>query len=83
MQDTLVPVTRVAEITGLSRSEVYRRTALKTFPAKVRLSHKISRWSESECRAWVADQLAKRPAQQLAVGRIADRIAERDQGRAA
>lgn len=61
MQDALIPVCRVAELTGLSRSEVYRRVALKTFPAPVRLSHKISRFSEMECRAWIAEQLSKRP----------------------
>lgn len=58
--DALIPVTRVVELTSLSRSEIYRRVALKAFPEPIRISHKISRWSESECQAWVSAQLAKR-----------------------
>lgn len=59
-QDALIAQPQVVEISGLSRTEVWRRVKSKTFPAPVRLGSRCTRWSKAEVTAWVAKQLAKR-----------------------
>lgn len=54
---------QVRAIVGISRSEIHRRVAAKTFPAPVRLGSRCTRWNLAEVRAWAAARLAERDAQ--------------------
>ena len=52
--------------TGLSRSEIYRRIALKAFPAPVKLGARASAWNAVEVDAWIAERIAERDAKAAA-----------------
>lgn len=47
---------------GLSRSEIYRRVALGTFPAPVKIGERASAWSSEEVERWMAARIAERDA---------------------
>jgi prophage regulatory protein len=53
----LLRVRDVCELTGLSRSGLYRLVAEGRFPRQRRISHKIARWSAAEVAAWISAQL--------------------------
>ncbi|MEJ1098571.1 MULTISPECIES: AlpA family transcriptional regulator [unclassified Pseudoxanthomonas] len=48
--------------TGLSRSEIYRRIAIGTFPAAVKLGERASAWNTSEIDDWIIGRIAERDA---------------------
>lgn len=52
--------------TGLSRSEIYRRIALGTFPAHVKIGEHASAWVASEIDGFIADCIAARDAKAAA-----------------
>ena len=52
----------VEEVSGLSRSEIYKRMSQGTFPQPVILAHQIVRWVADEVQQWVADRIAERDA---------------------
>ena len=43
--------------TGLSRSTIYQRCSMKTFPTPVRLGGRAVGWVESEIEAWLQEQV--------------------------
>ncbi|RVC69774.1 AlpA family phage regulatory protein [Mesorhizobium sp. M00.F.Ca.ET.038.03.1.1] len=43
---------QVMAITGLSRSEIYRRISAGLFPKQTRKSHRVSVWKGSEIAAY-------------------------------
>lgn len=45
--------------TGLSRSSIYARIKLGTFPSPVSLGGKAVGWVESELQAWISAQIEK------------------------
>lgn len=45
--------------TGLSRSTIYQRVTLGTFPSPIRLGPKAVGWIEAEIEAWIAKCLAE------------------------
>ena len=47
---------------GLSRSEIYRRIALGTFPANLKIGEHASAWNAAEVDKWIADRIAERDA---------------------
>lgn len=53
---------QVESRTGLSRSEIYRRAAARTFPAPIKIGRRASAWSVREIDAWIADRVAERDA---------------------
>lgn len=53
---------QVESRTGLSRSEIYRRAAARTFPAPIKIGPRASAWSVREIDAWIADRVAERDA---------------------
>ncbi|WP_286953515.1 MULTISPECIES: AlpA family transcriptional regulator [unclassified Pseudomonas] len=62
----LPPITRkfikrqdVEAITGLSRSEIYRRMAAQTFPQQIALSPKCVVWVEAEILTWCDERIAE------------------------
>lgn len=53
MATALLRLPQVRRLTGLSRSEIYRRMALGEFPAKVQLGTRIVAWSEDDITRWI------------------------------
>lgn len=53
MATALIRLPQVRRLTGLSRSEIYRRMALGDFPCKVQLGPRIVAWPEDEIASWV------------------------------
>lgn len=49
---------QVETITGMSRTEIYRRVSAGTFPKQITLSAKSVVWIESEVLAWCDEQIA-------------------------
>lgn len=50
----------VERVTGLSRSEIYRRMAVGIFPKCVRLGANCVAWAASDIDRWVAARIAER-----------------------
>ena len=63
---SLLRLPQVRSITGLSRTEIYRRVAAGTFPAPVKLGERASAWSDGEVNAWIAARVAERDAKAAA-----------------
>lgn len=53
MSDRNLRLPEVLEVTGLSKTEVYRRIKEKRFPAGVRISHRVAVWPEADVQTWV------------------------------
>ena len=49
--DRLLKIAEVQELTGLSRSTIYKKIAEGVLPAPNRLSRRCSRWRDSELQA--------------------------------
>lgn len=52
LNDRLLKLAHVLEITGLSKAMVYRLVAQNKFPEPCKPGGIASRWVESEVRAW-------------------------------
>lgn len=57
--ESLLRIEQVEAKIGLRRSSIYQRVRGGTFPAPLRLSHKVSRWRSSEIEAWITEQIAR------------------------
>jgi prophage regulatory protein len=57
MTTALLRLPAVRQRTGLSRSEIYRRMALREFPAKVNLGPRAVGWAEDEITAWIEERI--------------------------
>ena len=57
---TLERLPQVRARTGLSRSEIYRRIANRTFPAPTKIGPRASAWPSHEITAWVESRIAER-----------------------
>lgn len=68
MADKFLRFPAVKEITGCSRSEIYRRIALGTFPKPVKLSDagRAVAFLESEIAQWQRERIEKRDDAQAA-----------------
>ena len=53
MHDKLLRRREVEEITGMSRSSIYRLMKAREFPRGVRIGSKVVRWRLSEIMAWL------------------------------
>ena len=58
--DRVLRIRQVCEITGLSRPTIYRSMALGEFPERIPLGERSVGWLESEVRAWLAANVARR-----------------------
>jgi prophage regulatory protein len=56
----LLRLPEVKARTGLSRSEIYRRVGLGTFPAPLKIGTHASAWNSAEVDAWIAARIAER-----------------------
>ena len=62
----LLKLPQVKDLAAMSRSEIYRRVGLGTFPAPVKLGEHASAWVASEIDSWIADRIAARDAKAAA-----------------
>lgn len=58
----LIRLPRVLELTGLSRTTVYRLEKANQFPAHVAIGTRVSAWVESEVQQWINDRADSRAA---------------------
>ncbi|MDE2270834.1 MAG: AlpA family transcriptional regulator [Xanthomonadaceae bacterium] len=58
----LLRLPQVRAQTGLSRSELYRRIAVGSFPAPIKIGERASAWSSAEIEHWIAERIAQRDA---------------------
>lgn len=61
IEDALLKLQTVRDMTGLSTSSIYRRMAFD-FPQPVRLSSRCSRWRAGDVTAWLRKQAAQAKA---------------------
>lgn len=54
MTNALLRLPRVREITGLSRSSIYRLAQAGDFPRPIKLGQRASAWSAEEVQGWIA-----------------------------
>ena len=55
-QERLLRLKSVVEITGISKTEIYRRLAKNSFPKPGRIGPRIVIWRESEIKMWMFKQ---------------------------
>ena len=48
----LIPLGEVTHLTGISRSEIYRKIQMKQFPRAYKVGLRASRWGECEILEW-------------------------------
>jgi prophage regulatory protein len=60
IEKRLLRRTGVEEVTGLSKSEIYRKLREGSFPEPVVLADRVVRWVADEVQAWVADRIRER-----------------------
>lgn len=60
MATALLRLPRVRQLTGLSRSEIYRRMAIGEFPEKISIGQRAVSWAENEILAWIDERIANR-----------------------
>jgi prophage regulatory protein len=61
----------VQEVTGLTRSSLYRLIQAGEFPAPIKISASASAWVEAEVQTWISHRIARRDRQE--VGRSHER----------
>lgn len=57
---TLLRISEVRKLTGLSDSAIYRKAADGTFPRPLKISDRSSAWIESEVRIWIVTRIEAR-----------------------
>lgn len=62
----LIRLPEVKRRCALSRSEIYRRVGLGTFPAPIKIGQHASAWADHEISEWIADRIADRDAKERA-----------------
>jgi prophage regulatory protein len=60
MQEKLIRIKAVIDVTGKSRSSIYADIAKGSFPKPVAIGARAVAWPQSEVSAWVAQQIAAR-----------------------
>lgn len=58
MDDELIRVKEVSEITSLSRSKIYALVSEGDFPKQHRLSHRVAVWRRSDVRQWIQERVS-------------------------
>lgn len=62
LDDRLLPLPAVMQMSGLGKTMIYRKMREGTFPKACKPGGASTRWSERELKDWVAEQLARRAA---------------------
>jgi prophage regulatory protein len=60
MQEKLIRIKAVIDLTGKSRSSIYADIAKDKFPKPVAIGARAVAWPQSEVSDWVAQQIAAR-----------------------
>jgi prophage regulatory protein len=55
--DRILRIKTVLELTGLSRSTMYRKMQKGTFPKNVQISERCAGWRESAVSAWLRNPM--------------------------
>ena len=55
--DRILRIARVLDLTGLSRSSLYRKISEGSFPKQIQITTHCIGWRESCVRAWMADPM--------------------------
>lgn len=56
--DKLLKLRDVIEMTGISKTEIYRRVAKGTFPMQCKLGERCARWKQSDIQQWIGQQVS-------------------------
>lgn len=56
MTTRLLTRQQIEEITGLTRSTIYRLMRSGQFPEPIRIGPRAVRWPQSEIESWIADR---------------------------
>lgn len=56
----LLRIHEVANLTGLSRSSIYKQIKLKNFPTGVKITDRATAWPSEEIDLWVRQRIAQR-----------------------
>ena len=56
MTTRLLTRQQIEEITGLTRSTIYRLMRSGQFPEPIRIGPRAIRWPQSEIESWIADR---------------------------
>ena len=59
-EHALIKLPQVEHLTGLKKSEIYRRIQIGQFPKPVKLGERASAWVLSEVSSWVGERIASR-----------------------
>ncbi len=54
---TILRLKKVKERTGLAKSTIYKKMALKEFPRSIPLSAKAVGWLESDIQKWIEEKI--------------------------
>ncbi|MDX2426152.1 MAG: AlpA family phage regulatory protein [Cycloclasticus sp.] len=57
MQQQIIKLFQVKNLTGLSGSTIYRLARLGTFPTPIKLSERSSGWIAEEVNQWLDDKI--------------------------
>lgn len=60
MQERLIRIATVMEVTGLSRSRIYQLISEDKFPVNVSLGGRSVAWVESEVQLWIKSVIGRR-----------------------
>ena len=58
--DALLRLPSVIQMTGISRSEIYRRIGRNRFPRPVQIGAQSVGWRQSDIQRWIADLPARK-----------------------
>jgi prophage regulatory protein len=58
--EQLLRLPKVLELTGLSRSELYRQVGAGRFPKPVPISERLRAWDHSEVQEWIRARRSER-----------------------
>lgn len=60
MNNQILKLPKVMQLTALSRSSVYALAAANRFPKPIKLSERAVGWSAAEINTWLAERAAER-----------------------
>jgi len=60
MQNSLIKISKVIALTGVSRSHIYALAQKGHFPKPVKLTERSSAWVASEVQEWIDTRIAQR-----------------------
>lgn len=56
-QDRILRIKRVLQVTGLTRSTLYRKVQRGEFPKQIKLSERCAGWRQSAVDAWMRNPM--------------------------